>query len=98
MSSSTTSDVNTSASGRRVTFSSPPKSQPNNSDKIATPLEAALALSQAYIVTLHSGLTTFLSQLVERCLKEYAAYFWANENNKGMRLSTASIPTAVKKG
>ena len=101
MSSNNASNVNASCPGRRVSFhsqiSTDFQSNPTESEKTPTPLEAALAVSLAHIVTLHTELTTFLSHLVERCLKDYAEYFYANEKNTRMRLNTAPVPSSVKK-
>jgi len=103
MSSNTTSNVqNSTSSERRVAFHYPVSTTVHSTDrtnveKIITPLEAALAVSSEYIATLHFGLTTYLSDLVEKCLKEYATFFYAHEKHRGMRLNTASVPPSVRK-
>jgi hypothetical protein len=101
MSSNNASNVNASRPGRRVSFHSQISTNfqrnPTESEKTPTPLEAALAVSLVHIATLHTELTTFLSHLVERCLKDYAEYFYANEKNTRMRLNTAPVPSSVKK-
>jgi len=103
MSSNTTSNVKHLArADRRVAFHHPisttvQSTTRTDAEKIITPLEAALALSSEYIATLHFGLTTYLSNLVEKCLKEYATFFYAHEKNKGMHLNAAQIPPSVKK-
>lgn len=103
MSSNTTSNVQfPPRSERRVAFHNPEitcvqSTSRTDTEKILTPLEAALNVSLEYIATLHIGLTTFLSDLVEKCLKEYAVFFYAHEKNRGMRLNNAPVPTSVKK-
>lgn len=98
LSSNMTSNINHALPVRRVAFRHPITTQHTAAiDRTPTPLEAALNQSSAHIATLHPGLTTFLTQLVERCLKEYAEFFYANEKNKEMRLSAAPVPTSVKR-
>jgi hypothetical protein len=100
MSSNTPSNDDSPRLDRRVTFhrSTYYRSSLTEKDNHGpTPLEAALDLSQKYIATLHSGVTTFLTELVERCLKEYAEFFYSNEKSQGMSLGTAQVPASVKK-
>ena len=100
MSLNTTSDVQVISprSGQRVGFHNPISNELHSpAERETTPLSEAIKLSSEYIATLHLGLTTFLSTLVEQCLKDYAVYFYANEKNKGMRLNTAQVPTSIKK-
>ena len=92
--------VNPSCSKQWVTFHHSVKnsqSSLNETNDPSTPLEAAITLSQNYIVMLHSGVTTFLTNLSEQCLKEYAEFFYTNEKNREMHLDTAPVPKSVKK-
>lgn len=86
-------------SGQRVRFHNPisKEFQNNPAEKEATPLTEAIQFSSKYIAMLHIGLTMFLSILAEQCLKDYTVYCYANKKNKGMRLTTAEVPTSVKK-
>jgi hypothetical protein len=99
------SDVNTPparASTRHVRFHHMIASQMKTgnmmtTNELPTPLLAATTIASQYVAMLHVGLTTFLSTIVDQCLKAYSVYFHSSAKNNEMRLNLNHVPTSVKK-
>ena len=90
------------ASDRHVRFHHPIASHLRSgtssiATELPTPLLAATTIASRYIATLHIGLTTFLSTLVDQSLKAYSVYFQSSSKNNEMRLNLTHVPTSIKK-
>jgi len=65
--------------------------------ELPQPLEAATAVTQGYIATLHFGLQPFLTKLSRTCLVAYSAYHTHRLRTKEMSLQPPRIPSSVRK-
>mgnify|MGYP000217824073 CR=1 FL=1 len=62
-----------------------------------SPTEAAMALKNSHIATLHLALQPFLHDLTETCLRRYAAYYYKNAKHEEMYLDPNYVPASCKK-
>jgi hypothetical protein len=62
-----------------------------------SPTEAAMAMKNSHIATLHEALQPFLHDLTETCLRRYAAYYYKNAKHEEMHLDPNYVPASCKK-
>ena len=62
-----------------------------------SPTEAAMAMKNSHIATLHEALQPFLQDLTETCLRRYAAYYYKNAKHEEMHLDPNYVPASCKK-
>jgi hypothetical protein len=100
MSGSTSTDTSSSPSNKRLRFVHSDKAlgaQAGNAKnllKIKSPTEAALAMKNRHIETLHEALQPFLLDLTETCLR---SYYYKNTKHEVMYLNPNYIPVSCKK-
>ena len=85
--------VSASSKETRVSFGGTSTQTPGTSRK--TPLEAARAKRDAFVVTLLEGYQPFLKNLTDSVLKHYSSFFYKNEKFKELDLDPNHVATSV---